>query len=115
MCDDTNDIFFSWPVIMTNDINFNAKSKTSPSIMEPIDETPSLTLKVSQHRLCVMRVTRTKNVCEWIFVATLAQRSTILICTSHLLLMLCCCGRLLPSAARIFAPNVLGAKVKFKF
>lgn len=32
---------------MTNDINFNAKSKTNPSIMEPIDETPSLTLKVN--------------------------------------------------------------------
>lgn len=31
---------------MTNDINFNAKSKSNSSIMEPIDETPSLTLKV---------------------------------------------------------------------
>lgn len=31
---------------MTNDTNFNAKSNPTPSIMEPIDETPSLTLTV---------------------------------------------------------------------
>lgn len=40
--------------IMTNDINFNAKSKTNPSIMEPIDETPSLTLKVN---ICELKLT----------------------------------------------------------
>lgn len=32
---------------MTNDTNFNAKTNSSPSIMEPIDETPSLTLTAS--------------------------------------------------------------------
>lgn len=32
---------------MTNDTNFNAKTNPTPSIMEPIDETPSLTLTAS--------------------------------------------------------------------
>lgn len=32
---------------MTNDTNFNAKTNSTPSIMEPIDETPSLTLTAS--------------------------------------------------------------------
>lgn len=32
---------------MTNDTNFNAKASSTPSIMEPIDETPSLTLTAS--------------------------------------------------------------------
>lgn len=46
--------------IMTNDINFNAKSKTNPSIMEPVDETPSLTLKVGLSVCeCVVR-------CAWV-------------------------------------------------
>lgn len=35
---------------MTNDTNFGVKSNPTPSIMEPIDETPSLTLTVRLYR-----------------------------------------------------------------